>query len=162
MLFLDITLYCLPSKISTFKDPHFHWFSLSHTYTKQSTPPHLSLALMPRFIWVMSPALIPISTLIWELIGGDNGSFGRIHLFPSILVFSPFFLHTSFSTHFLVGFPGTFLGYSFDCKMNEKNYKITKSSGKDCMWHATLLSQTSHPTFPTSSHPPSHHQQQEQ
>lgn len=38
--------------------------------------------------------------------------------------FAPFYsfvsLHTFFSTYFLVGFSGTFLGYSFDWKTNER------------------------------------------
>ena len=86
-------------------------------------------------------------------------------LFPctwafSLFFFFFFFLHTSFSTHFLVGFPGTFLGYSFDCKMNGKNYKITARSGKRA--HVTCNNSESKPphlpapaSVPTSSHPPS-------
>lgn len=44
-------------------------------------------------------------------------------------------LHTSFSTYFLVGFSGTFLGYSFDCKMNKRlqnNRRLWKRLRKTC------------------------------
>lgn len=39
--------------------------------------------------------------------------------FSPIFVFVHF-IHTSFSTNFLAGFSGTFLGYSFDWKMNRR------------------------------------------
>jgi hypothetical protein len=62
------------------------------------------------------------------------------------MVFIFTFIHTSFSTYFLAGFSGTFLGYSFYWKMNrrlENNMALYHRPPE----HATPLSNLVHSCF---------------
>lgn len=106
---------------------------------------------MSRFIWITSPAFIPISALIWELIGAVNGSFGRMHSSFSFLVHSfksPLFLNVGFFAcslffcfyipPFLHIFLLGFLAHSFDILLTVKwmeklqnNSEIWKKSARD-------------------------------
>ena len=143
--------------------PHKH----THSHTTHTSSSHLSSTPWSSFIWITSPTFIPISALIWELIGADNGSFRRMYPSLSFLVHSfksPLSLHVGFFALFFFFFfyipPFLHIFFFFDCKMNGKNYKITARSGKRA--HVTCNNSESKPphlpapaSVPTSSHPPS-------